>query len=261
MREIKVMWILNATPDSFYDGGKFEDLEKAKQHIKEMIDEWVDIIDIWWFSSRPWSELPSVSEELTRILPIVDYANTLWIPLSVDTCRSEVVEKILPYKNVKYINDISGAQDERIIDLIAERPDIAYVLMHIKGTPKTMQNNPEYENIIVDILVYFSEKLHLLKMKGIENIIIDPWFWFGKTIKDNYTLLKTLDTFKKFGYPVMAGISRKSMIYKLLDSTPESILPETSALHLIACQNGVDIIRAHDVKEAKNIIKIYEALA
>ena len=253
------MWILNITPDSFYDWGEYFDLENSKIKINKMIDDGVDIIDVWAFSSRPWAIIPSVKEELNRLLPVLDYIDTLNIDFSVDTCRSEVVEKLLKYKNLKYINDISWLSDEKILDLIAWT-NIWYILMHIKWTPKNMQNNPKYVDIIKDINDFFEEKLSIIKNKNINNIILDVWFGFWKTLNHNYILLNNLHLLKKFWYPLLVWLSRKSMIYKLLNLTPNDVLNETLALNLLALEKWVSIIRVHDIKEHNNIIKLFNRL-
>jgi len=255
----KIMWILNITPDSFYDWWDYYDLEKAKAQINKMIEEWADIIDVWGFSSRPWSIMPTVEEELKRIKPILDYLDDLNISFSVDTCRNEIVKEIVKYKNLKYINDISWLSDEKILDYISWT-DIWYILMHIKWNPENMQNNPEYNDIIWEINDFFEKKLKLLREKNIKNIILDPWFWFWKTTKHNYIILKNLEKFNKFWLPILVWISRKSMIYKLLETTPENVLWETQSLNLYALQKWADILRVHDVLENKNIVKIFELI-
>lgn len=253
----KIMWILNITPDSFYDWWSFVILEEAKSQIEKMISSSVDIIDVWGFSSRPWSKMPSVKEELERILPILEYLETLEIEVSVDTCRSEVVKEILKFKNLKYINDISWLSDEKILSLISGK-NIAYILMHILWIPENMQNNIKYENILEEISSFFEEKIKIIKSYGVEKIILDPWFGFWKELHHNYEILKNLEKFKNLWFPVLAWISRKSMIYKMLDSSPCDVLAETVALNFLALQNWADILRVHDVKENKNILKIYE---
>lgn len=258
-QEKKIMWILNITPDSFYDWGKYFKLESAKKQINKMINEWVDIIDVWAFSSRPGSIMPSISEELTRLLPVLDYLDNLNITYSVDSCRSEIIQKLIKYNNLKYINDISWLSDEKILDIIS-KTNIWYILMHIKWTPENMQNNLEYDNIILEMLEFFEEKIKILKKKWIKNIIIDPWFWFWKSLNDNYKILKNLDKFKKFWYPILVWLSRKSMIYKLLETNPKNVLTETVALNLFALNKWANIIRVHDIQEHKNIIKIFQKL-
>ena len=253
------MWILNITPDSFYDGGKFNSVENAKNQIEKMIKQWVDIIDVWAFSSKPWSILPSVEEELKRLIPILDLLDNYNINFSVDTCRSEVVEKILEYKNLVYINDISWLQDEKILKLISNT-NVWYILMHIKWTPENMQNNPEYKNVVTEVWDFFEEKLKIIQKYNIKNIVLDVWFGFWKNIKHNYDLLKNLDYFNKFNLPILAWLSRKSMMYKFLDSTPNDVLEETVALNFFALNKWANIIRVHDVAKHKNIVKIFNLM-
>lgn len=259
MNNKKIMWILNITPDSFYDGGKFNILENAKQRIEEMISEWVDIIDVWWFSSRPWSIMPSVEEELSRIIPVLDILDTYNIPFSVDTCRSEVVRELLKYKNLLYINDISWLKDEKILDLISGT-NIWYILMHIQWNPLDMQVNPAYDDVVWEIYSFFEEKIKIIKEKWISNIILDPWFGFWKTMEQNYELLRNMNKFKSLWYDLLVWLSRKSMIWKLLNNSPDEILSETVALNLFALEKWADILRVHDIKEHKNIVKIFNEL-
>ena len=253
------MWILNITPDSFYDGGNFLDITKAQKQIEKMIDEGAWIIDVGWFSSRPWAEMPSVQEELSRILPVMELLENYDIPVSVDTCRSEVVKEILRFKNLRYINDISWLSDEEIIPLISWT-QVWYILMHIQGTPWDMQNNPEYDDVVDEIYSFLEDKIKILKGWWVDNIIIDPGFGFGKTIEHNYEILSRLSEFTQLWLPLLAGMSRKSMIWKLLDTQPAETLSETIALHLLALENWADILRVHDVKEHQWILKIHTKL-
>ncbi len=253
------MWILNVTPDSFYDGGKFQWEEEYQRQIKKMIADEVDIIDVWWFSSQPWAEIPSVEEEIKRVLPVLDILEKYNIDVSIDTCRSEVVEKILKYKCIKCINDISGLSDERILELIAGK-EVCYILVHTQWTPENMQNNPQYEDVVEEVGDFFEKKIRITERYGVKNVILDPWFWFGKNIKHNYHILKNLSYYKRFNLPILVGLSRKSMMYKFLDSAPDKVLSETVALNLLALQKWASIIRVHDVKEHKNVIKIFNLM-
>lgn len=252
----KIMWILNITPDSFYDWGKYNSLEKTKIRIEEMIAQGADLIDVWAFSSKPGSVMPSVEEELERLIPVLDLLDNYGIDFSVDTCRSAVVERIIHYKNLRYINDISGLKDEKILKLI-EKTQIWYILMHIKWTPENMQNDTNYDDIINNISGFFEEKLKIIWKYDIKEVILDVWFWFWKSVEDNYKLLKNLDKFRKYNLKILSWLSRKSMIYKPLDSSPESVLDYTLALSFESLKNS-DIIRVHDVKEHKNLLKLYE---
>lgn len=254
----KIMGILNITPDSFYDWWKYN-TENIKKRIEEMIEQGVDIIDVWWFSSRPWSFMPSIDEELSRIIPVLDILDRYNIAFSVDTCRSEVVKEILNYKNLCYINDISWLKDEKILDLISGT-NIWYILMHIKWEPINMQDNPFYEDVISEIYNFFEEKISIIKNKWIKNIILDPWFWFWKTLDHNYIILNNLNKFKKLNCDLLIWLSRKWMIWKLINSSPDEVLIETVALNLLALKNWADILRVHDIKEHRNILKIYKFL-
>ena len=257
---IEIMWILNITPDSFFDGGKYTWLQDAKKQIDKMISEGVDVIDVWGFSSRPWAKIPSIEVELSRIIPILELLEDYKIAVSVDTCRHEIIEKILKFKNLKFINDISGLQDEKIPELLSGT-DMSYILMHTQWIPWNMQKNPKYGHIIEDISSFFEEKIQILRSQGIENIILDPGFGFWKTIENNYEILKNLDAFHRFWLPLLTGVSRKSMIYKLLEILPKDALPETSALHLKALEKWSAYLRVHDVQEAKNIVNIYRIMS
>ena len=249
------MWILNVTPDSFYDGGQFIDSESARHHIETMIAQWVDIIDVWGFSSRPGAKIPSVEQELSRIIPVLEVLQDYDIPVSVDTFRSEVVAQVLQYDNVKYINDVTGLSDENILPLL-KQSQVSYVLMHTQGMPEHMQDNPNYSDIIAEISHFFEEKIALLQAAGVENIILDPGFWFGKTLEHNYLLFKHIQDFRHFWCPLFAGISRKSMIYRPLQSNSNDVLPETVALGTLLMCSGIDILRVHDVGEHVNMKKL-----
>ena len=255
----KVMWILNITPDSFYDWWNYINVIDAKSRIERMISEWVNIIDVWWFSSRPGSIIPSVFEELSRLLPVLDILDTYNIPFSVDTCRSEVVKELIRYKNLAYINDISWLKDEKILDIISWTK-VWYILMHIKWTPENMQKNPLYEDIIWEIYSFFEEKLDILNEKWVSNIILDPWFWFWKTIEDNYKILHNLNKFNTLWYELLVWLSRKSMLWKPLNSSPDKVLSETVAFNLLSLQNWACVLRVHDIKENNNIIKLFNLL-
>ncbi len=255
----KIMWILNITPDSFFDWWKYENLKNDKKQIDKMILEWADIIDIWWFSSKPWSIMPSILEELSRILPVLEYLETQNTEVSVDTCRSEILKEIIWFKCIKYINDISWLTDEKILELIKWK-DITYILMHILWSPENMQKNVHYENIIDEINNFFREKILIIKSHWVNNIIIDPWFGFWKEIKHNYEILNNLEKFKDFWYPILAWLSRKSMIYKPLWVLPTDVLTETVVLNFFALTKWAEIIRVHDVAEHKKVIQLFNLL-
>jgi len=253
-----VMGILNITPDSFYDGGMYQSDEAMLNRVHQLVDEGSDIIDIGAYSSRPGASPVSEDKEITRLekaLKLIrkNYPVAL---ISVDTFRASVAERVVQDYGVGMINDISGGgMNAEMYGTIA-RLQVPYVLMHMQGTPQTMQKNPEYVQVIRDIMYFFSEKVARLRELGVHDIILDPGFGFGKTLEHNYQLLKGLRVFHRLDLPLMVGISRKSMIYKLLGVTPEEALAGTVAVHTLALTEGVDILRVHDVKAAREAIEI-----
>ncbi len=246
-----IMGILNLTTDSFYDGGKYINLDSAMSRVQEIVDEGADILDIGAFSSRPGAHLVSAEQQLSLLTPVFTEVVKSHpdLVLSVDCYHSTVVEalsKISPF----IINDITGfSQDERLLDVIKDL-GLAYVLMHIKGTPADMQSKAQYTDVVFEVISELSAKLHILKSKGINEVIVDPGFGFAKTTAQNYELLRKLNAFGVLGHPIMVGLSRKSMIYKPLQSDPSKALNGTTALHMAALLNGARILRVHDVKEA-----------
>ncbi len=256
-----IMGILNVTPDSFFDGGAYLSEESIVKRVNTMEYEGAKIIDIGGYSTRPEAVEISEEEELLRVLPIIKliHSNFPDIPISIDTFRSKVAEKAIEV-GAHMINDISGGSlDEKMFDCVA-RLKVPYVLTHIKGTPQNMQENPIYDNVVEEVLHYFEEKVNQLNALGISNIVLDPGFGFGKTVEHNYELLNNLDTFKSFSLPIMAGISRKSMINKVINSTPDDALNGTTSLNTIALMKGANILRVHDVKEANETIKLVQKL-
>ncbi len=252
----KIMGILNIAPDSFYDGGKYASQEIFLERVSTMINDGCDILDIGAYSSRPGAENITSDEELQRLLPVLEIVRTEFpgIIISVDTFRSEIAKKVVADFNVNIINDISaGDMDDKMFETIAGL-NVPYILMHMQGNPQSMQNNPQYNNVIQELLNYFSEKVEKLKLLGINDLIIDPGFGFGKTVDHNYQILKYLDDFKIFELPVLVGLSRKSMINKILDISSEEALNGTTVLNTLALINGANILRVHDVKEAKESI-------
>jgi len=258
-----VMGILNITPDSFYDGGKYISEKAILERAKEILEQGASIIDIGAYSSRPGAKDISEEEEikrLTRALTIVRQHLPDAI-ISVDTFRPKVAEIVLRDFNVQMINDIMGGGENMQIFEVIAKWNVPYVLMHIKGTPQTMQLNPYYDDLIQEIILYFAEKLDKLRGLHINDVIIDPGFGFGKTLEHNYQILSKLDVFKTlFSEPILVGFSRKSMIFKLLNIKPQQALNGTTVLNTIALIKGVDILRVHDVKEAVETIKIVEKL-
>ena len=255
----KVMGILNLTPDSFYDGGAYlNDIDILKQ-VEKMLNEGASFIDIGAYSSRPNAEHISEDEELKRLIPQIKnivkaFPEAL---LSIDTFRSKVAKESVE-TGACIINDISGGSlDANMFKTIGEL-QVPYILMHLKGTPQNMQQNPTYDNVVRDLLNYFSEKILLLKKEKVNDIIVDVGFGFSKTMDHNYSLLKNLAQFKILDTPILTGVSRKSMLYKLLDSNAKNALNATTVANTIALQNGTNILRVHDVKEALETVKIVE---
>lgn len=256
-----VMGILNISPDSFYDGGKHKSINDLLSHAGRMIDEGAAIIDIGAVSTRPGSTPVSVEEEKSRIFPVLEAVLNKFsgIIVSVDTFRTEIARECCNM-GAGIINDISGGQADAEMFKIMGKQNAAYVLMHMQGTPQTMQLNPTYSNVTVDIAGFFAEQLAKPALNGKKNIILDPGFGFGKTIEDNYSLLKYLEAFLSFGHPLLVGFSRKSMINKVLNTTPEQALNGTTVLNTIALIKGASILRVHDVKEAVETIKLVSTM-
>ncbi len=257
----KIMGVLNVTPDSFYDGGVYSNEKKILLQVEKMISDGADIIDIGGFSSKPGAKTISVKEEEKRVIPIIKLINNTFnkIIISVDTFRSEIAEKSLN-EGASIVNDISGGNLDKNIYQIANKYRVPYIMMHMKGVPANMQANPKYENINYEIIKDFSYKIDLAEKKGVCDIIIDPGFGFGKSIEHNYQILNNIKLYTVLKKPILVGISRKSMIYKLLKTDPSKALNGTTSLNTIALINGANILRVHDVKEAKEVIKLYSFL-
>ena len=257
----KIMGVLNVTPDSFYDGGVFSNEKKILAQVEKMILDGADIIDIGGFSSKPGAKTISLKEEEKRVIPIIKLINKTFnkIIISVDTFRSEIAEKSLN-EGASIINDISGGDLDKNIYQISYKYKAPYIMMHMNGVPSNMQNNPKYENINHDIIKDFTSKIDSAEKKGVCDIIIDPGFGFGKTIQHNYQILNNLKLYSVLKKPILVGMSRKSMIYKLLKTDPSKALNGTTSLNTIALINGANILRVHDVKEAKEVIKLYSFL-
>ncbi|WP_232802945.1 dihydropteroate synthase [Gracilimonas amylolytica] len=258
----KVMGILNATPDSFSDGGKYLDVDRALDRIHIMIQHGASIIDIGGESTRPGSDPVSVQEEIDRVIPVIEKAISLFsdVEFSIDTTKYEVAKAALE-KGVHIVNDVSGLQKEpRLADLCAEF-EAGYVLMHSQGDPKTMQQDPQYDDVLQDIFSFFEEKLEELRTKGVRKIILDPGIGFGKTLQHNLRLISGLEIFNKFDLPILIGASRKSMIGAILNGRPtDGRLAGTIALHYHTLMKGADILRVHDVEEASDSIRIFNAI-
>lgn len=256
-----VMGILNITPDSFYDGGKYYDSGSALEQTRLLISEGADIIDVGAFSSRPGAGLLNEQEEANRLYPVLDIIRTNFpdVVVSVDTFRAKLAKEVVEKYEVDIINDISaGSFDNDMFDAIAEL-GVPYIMMHMKGTPETMQIDPFYENMMFELIDYFSEKIDALRYKGVSDIIIDPGFGFAKNIEHNYELLSRLDELKVFELPVLVGLSRKSMISRVLELDAADSLNGTTAANMLALVKGVNILRVHDVKQAKECIQIYKS--
>ena len=253
----KIMGILNVTPDSFYDGGVYSNENEILRQAEKMILDGVDIIDIGGYSSKPGTKTITIKEEEKRVLPIIKliYKTFKKTIISVDTFRSEIAEKSLN-AGASIINDISGGDFDNNIYKIAERYKAPYIMMHMKGNPSNMQINPTYQNINYEIIKDLSKKIDFAQKKGVCDIIIDPGFGFGKTIEHNYQILNNLKLYKVLHKPILIGVSRKSMIYKLLKTDPSKALNGTTALNTIALINGANILRVHDVKQANEVIKL-----
>ena len=256
-----VMGILNVTTDSFYDGGKYlSELEISKQ-IRKIDKEGAKIIDVGASSSRPGSIPVSEKIEIERLLPAIELIkkNSPNLKISIDTFRSSVARQCIK-NGADMINDISaGEKDKKMFETIAEL-NVPYVMMHMKGNSLTMQKNPNYDNIINEIFIFFEKKIKKLNSLGFNKIIIDPGFGFGKTLEHNYEILRNLSEFKKINLPILVGASRKSMIYNLLDITADQALNGTSIINTIALNNGANLLRVHDVKEATQCIKIMKQI-
>lgn len=257
-----VMGILNVTPDSFYDGGSYQSEAKIIGRIHQIVEEGGRIIDVGAYSSRPGAAAVSEKEEIGRLMPAVELIRKYYphIPVSIDTFRAKVAKEVNTCMGTVIVNDISGGtMDETMFDYVSQA-GIPYVMMHIQGTPETMQKNPEYADVVKEVGQFFRERIARLEAAGFRQIILDPGFGFGKTLQHNYELLDGMETYKSFGYPLLAGISRKSMIYKLLGGTPADALNGTTVLNTISLLKGADILRVHDVKEAVEAVKIVGAM-
>ncbi len=252
-----IMGILNITPNSFYDGGRFSNIKNAIEQTKKMITEGADMIDIGAFSSKPFSKEISINEEKKRLLPVLKEIRNLFpkILISIDTYRREIAEEAVNL-GANIINDIySGEYDSTMIDFI-KKNDITYVAMHMKGNPMNMQKKIEYKNFKNEILDFFIKKTLEIKKNGFDKLIIDPGFGFGKSIEQNFEMINFIPELKKINEHVLVGISRKSMIYKTLKTNAENSLNSTTILNTVCILKGAKILRVHDVKEAKEVIKM-----
>ena len=257
----KVMGIINVTPDSFYDGGKFKDEKSLLKQAEKILVDGADFIDIGAYSSKPGANFVSENEELKRITPIVKLIIKSFpnCKISIDSFRSKVINECVEL-GASISNDISAGKLDPMMMKTVGKLNIPYIMMHMRGTPKTMQNKTNYKNIVNQIFEYFSERITAAQQYNINDIIIDLGFGFAKTIEQNYILLKKLNYFNSHNYPILTGISRKSMIYNLLDCNASEALNGTTALNMAALINGSKILRVHDVKEAVECVCLYNAL-
>ena len=258
----RVMGILNVTPDSFYDESRVPEPSLALERAREMIGQGADILDLGAVSSRPGANQISEAEELERLSPVLEALREGFpdFPISVDTWRAGVARTVRERFGVQMINDISaGTMDPEMFPTMA-RLGIPYIIMHMQGIPANMQNDPEYDNVVDELLQFFAERVHKLRLLGMNDIIIDPGFGFGKTLGQNYKLLRQFDSFRMFELPLMAGVSRKSMIYRLLDSEPDAALNGTTAAHMALLVKGAKLLRVHDVEAAVETVKIFQQI-
>ena len=256
------MGIVNVTPDSFYDGGQNNHVDQALSKAKQMIDEGARFIDVGGYSSRPGAKDVSALEEEARVLPVIE-ALVKEVPdiiISVDTFRASVAEKAIQH-GAAMVNDVSaGLLDKNMLDAVGAL-GVPYCMMHMRGTPQTMKQHTNYDNLTKEVMCYFSERLAAAHKAKINDIIIDPGFGFSKTVEQNYELLNALENLQSLDVPILAGISRKSMIYKVLNTGPEEALNGTTALHMVALEKGAKILRVHDVRPAQECVKLSGALS
>ena len=257
----KVMGILNITPDSFYDGGKYKDETAILRQVEKMLFEGATFIDVGAYSSRPGAKHISEEEELQRIVPVINLLLKKFpeIIISIDTFRSKIAKETI-HCGAAMINDISGGtMDAKMFETVANL-QVPYILMHMLGTPQNMQKNPIYKDVVEDIISFFAEQIFNLRQLKLNDVIIDVGFGFGKTVDHNYEILKNLSLFKSLDAPILAGVSRKSMLYKMLDISAQEALNATTSANTIALLNGANILRVHDVKEAVEAVKIVEQI-
>ncbi len=255
----QIMGILNLTPDSFFDGGKYSNESQIIKRCEDIIAQGADFIDIGAVSTRPGAAEIDEKQELARLLPALKIINKYFPQalISVDTFRAKVAEIAILEYGTAIINDITAGNGDDLMFKTIAQLNVPYVMMHISGNPQNMQNQPYYQDVVKEIQLYFAKKIQKAHSVGINDIIIDPGFGFGKTIDHNYEILQNLNKFRITSCPILVGLSRKSMIYKLLDSTPADALNGTSATNMIALLKGADILRVHDVKETLELVKIY----
>ena len=257
----KIMGIVNLTPDSFYGGSRFSNDVKLIEEVEKMMKAGMSIVDVGGMSSRPGAEIIDVETEIKRVIPAIENIRKTFpeLIISIDTIRSEVASRAID-AGAGIVNDISAwTIDPRLIEVVAEK-GVPYILIHMQGKPKDMQVNPQYNDVVKHVLDFFATKSRFAKDLGVKDIILDPGFGFGKSMDHNYQLLNSLSVFRILDCPILIGLSRKSMIYKLLKTTSEHALNGTTACHMVALMNGARILRVHDVKEAADAISIFDKL-
>jgi len=256
------MGILNLTPDSFYDGGIYKDMKSALKQVEKMLSDGATFLDVGAYSSRPGADHIPEIEELKRLLPVVteiikEFPEAV---LSIDTFRAQVAQEAI-HAGAALVNDISaGHLDEKMLTTVAQLK-VPYIMMHMRGTPQTMKTLTDYDNLTQEVIQYFSERIKTATALGINDLIVDPGFGFAKTTEQSFMLLQQMEMLDHLNFPILAGLSRKSMIYKTLNITPDKALNGTTALHIIALQKGANILRVHDVKEAVECVELYCAYA
>ncbi len=262
LREPQIMGILNVTPDSFYSDSRTPDEAHITDRVRQMMDEGADMIDVGGYSSRPGADDVTPEEEMDRLRRGLRIVRKLYpeVPVSVDTFRADVARMCIEEEGADIINDISGGMMDRQMFRTVARLGVPYILMHMQGTPDTMQVAPHYDNLRREVMLYFAERIDRLCQMGAKDIIVDPGFGFGKTLEHNYELMNHLEDFAVFNLPLLVGISRKSMIYKLTGGTPQTSLNGTTALNTISLVKGAHILRVHDVKAAAEAKQIYMAM-
>lgn len=262
LREPQIMGILNVTPDSIYSDSRTPDEAHITDRVRQMMDEGADMIDIGGYSSRPGADDVTPEEEMDRLRRGLRIVRKLYpeVPVSVDTFRADVARMCIEEEGADIINDISGGMMDRQMFRTVARLGVPYILMHMQGTPDTMQVAPHYDNLRREVMLYFAERIDRLCQMGAKDIIVDPGFGFGKTLEHNYELMNHLEDFAVFNLPLLVGISRKTMIYKLIGGTPQTSLNGTTVLNTISLVKGAHILRVHDVKAAAEAKQIYMAM-
>ncbi len=257
----RIMGIINATPDSFFADSRHQRTDDILRTAEQMLTEGADILDIGGMSSRPGADIITVAEELQRVLPAIEAIKTAFPQaiISIDTIHAEVARQAVGV-GASIVNDISAGRIDPDMYTTVAALGVPYILMHSRGTPATMQQLTDYDDVVQNVVDFFTTELLTLRNLGIKDVVIDPGFGFGKTLPQNYDLLRQLHVFQILGVPVLAGVSRKSMIYKLLDTTPEASLNGTSVLHWVALEQGAKILRVHDVRPAREVVQIFTQL-